>query len=334
MDDPTREAVKRLEYELAELYAEQARNVLQGSPRRRRTKHRQADPQAQALAILRDELEFLQARNLAPTERALIFRMIERALELKPIFAKIFDPAHVRPHTERGGRVFLNDPVPGWPESRTPEQFRHELNMERRRRLWVIIATAATVPEMAKDRRDALRDLPDLLDKFGKLANEMAIILERINHKALFGHIQLPDWFTLSPIELMHRAAEDSGLSAYHQTTQDELDSLACRHDRPLPTLQKMINSLSYVTRAELEHAEPILYKFKQKAFVMGDYARNLLEAMARYCRGAAYLRPIEFTPPELVILAEVLTDDELPKDPERGMRGILQEHRAADPPG
>ncbi|MFM8442462.1 MAG: hypothetical protein ACKN9W_03850 [Methylococcus sp.] len=319
-----------------------------------------SDPTAQALAYLQAELDFLQGitpasqaaigRKLAgrpvnvppggwyAEDEAAIARMIKRALEMEPIFAEIWSPAHVRPHHERGGLVFLAEPVPGWPEAYTPEQFNHELSMERRRLLSVIIGTAAKIPGLAKHRRDALRELPDLLDDFGRHAQALARTLERINSKELRGCLMLPGWFTHSPIELMHRAAEDYGPDSYELTTRDELDSIACRYDRHLPTLQAMIDSLATVTRAELEHAEPFgNYRFKRKHNPMADYAGNLLEALKRSWNVGVFLQPLEFTAAHLVTIAAVMTDTdpgELPEGIERRMREILQEHRAADPPG
>ena len=60
------------------------------------------DPQAQALALLRAELDHLQRHALAPTQQAIIRRLIARAVELRPIFEQVWNPAHLRPTRASG----------------------------------------------------------------------------------------------------------------------------------------------------------------------------------------------------------------------------------------
>jgi len=292
------------------------------------------DPTREAVKLLRADLESLQARNLAPTEQAAIGRMIERRLELRPVFETIWNPDHIRPHHERGGFVWLDRPVPCWPcgmdDCFHPEGFALQVNYERWRLLRIIIETAATVPQLAADRREASRELPDLLDEFGKMAKAMAAKLERIRHHAHAGGLMLPSRLS-SPIDLMTKAAEDYGPDSFNLIARDDLVALASDHRRHLPDLQAMLDSLATVTRAEMEHAEPMLYRFARQKNAINDYTRTLLKALARYWNVAVYLQPFEFTAAELLTLATVMTDtppDELPTDPERGIRAILREHR------
>lgn len=287
------------------------------------------DPQAQALALLRAELDHLQAGGIAPTEQVTIRRMIARRTELQAVFATIWNPAHVRPHHQRGGLVWLTEPLPGWADCYTPETFAHEVNQERRRLLQAIIGTAATVPGLATHRREALADLPELFKDFSKQAQALALTLQRITDKAERGGLALPGWLS-DPIELMNEAAGATGPESFELIARPALEGLADRYALHLPDLHGLLEYLATATRPA---SDPRGYEFTRQSHPLGDHVRSLLQSLNRYWRAAVFLQAFEFTTKELLSLAVVMSDahpDALPADPERFIRSILKAHRDA----
>ena len=287
------------------------------------------DPQAQALALLRAELDHLQAGGIAPTEQATIRRLIARRTELQAVFATIWNPAHVRPHHQRGGLVWLAEPVPGWADCYTPETFAHEVNQERRRLLQAIIGTAATVPGLATHRREALADLPELFKDFSMQAQALALTLQRITDKAERGGLALPGWLA-DPIELMNEAARATGPESFELIARPALEGLADRYAPHLPDLPDLLEYLATATRPA---SDPCGYLFTRQSNPLGDHARSLLQALDRYWRAAVFLQAFEFSAKELLSLAVIMADahpDALPADPERFIRSILKAHRDA----
>ena len=95
--------------------------------------------------------------------------MIARGDELREAYQKIYALAHVAEHRHIDGKVYLPSRQ-GWPSTYTEENVAHQLDMERVRLLQTIAGSASIAGGIARKRRGALRDLPELLDQFGRQA--------------------------------------------------------------------------------------------------------------------------------------------------------------------
>ena len=198
---------------------------------------KRASPRRQALALLRAELDHLQRHGLAPTQQAIIRRMIAHEDDIWPIFEQVWNPAHLRPTRASGSpdapRLTLADPDAPRIEW-TPEEYAETVKLERWRLLQTIILTAADIPRRAEDRRRARRELPELLDRLGTQARELHATLDAIQRHATAGGIRLPDRLGPGLLDLLTEAA----LCSPDRLTREFFESHA------LPDLQRAFDAI------------------------------------------------------------------------------------------
>jgi hypothetical protein len=279
-------------------------------------------------------LDLLEPDNLVPDEQKTLRRMIRRGDELREVYQKIFNPSYVKEHHNSNGKVFLPYRQ-GWPSAYTQQEFNHQLDMERVRLLQAIVGSATIVAGIAPKRRDALRELPDLLDQFGKQAKALAETLGKINEKALRGDLSLPGWFAHDIKDLIHVASWVSGPNSYDSIARKNIDASMVRYSSHVPDIKAMIEALGSVDRSQMQETESRYFEFKRQANPIGDYGRTLLNELAIYWHSAIFLNQFEFTANELLQLAVVCLDldyEELPDGAERRMREILRESGELDP--
>jgi hypothetical protein len=280
------------------------------------------DPTREAVKLLQAELAELEARALAPSHQTIIRRMLARAVECGPILRDIWSPEHLHPtltgRTGTSGRVIRCESGPDgelvhWPD---PDAHAQTIAEERLRILQTIILTAADAPARAAAVRAERRELPALLQAFAHHASEAAKTLERIQDHARRAGLSLPGPLVDLP-ELIERAAEVGAPEDFH-LLQPKLVTLADQYPPSWPYPVELLQALSE-TADWYGYAEPDLYPITRQAHALHDFTRALDVNLAYVWPTLEALKPWQFTHKALASMAAVclnLEPDDLPDDP------------------
>lgn len=261
------------------------------------------DPKREAVKWLRAELAHLEAQALAPSQQAIIRRLLWRAVECGPILRDIWSPAHLHPTQEGrgGGRVDRIEPGPNDEPIHRPSAAAHleAIATERQRILQTLILTAADAPGRAAAVREERRDLPDLLRKFAHHVDEARRTLERIQTHAARAGLSLPGPLVDIP-DLIEQAAAAGGPESCG-LVQPELSRLAGQFLQHWPDPAALLQAMA--TAAD-GGPEPGLYPITRQPHALNDFTRALAVNLAAVWPTLEALQPWEFKHGDLAAFA------------------------------